>query len=172
MDFLGYRCSRFIDHVSWLGLDRCESRRGIVTMKPLFAIVLWLISSQVVSADYYGDLVVEKYIDAYDGDTFRVDIPNVHPIIGRNIPIRLRGVDTPEIRGKCDEEKALAIEARDFVRNLLANAESINLQNIERGKFFRIVADVSVDGVDLAKTLIQNKLGRPYAGKRESWCNA
>ena len=127
----------------------------------------------VNTAVYYGDLAVEKYLSAYDGDTFRVDIPNVHPIIGRNMRIRLRGVDTPEIGGKCKEENALAIKVRDFTRDLLANAESIILQNIERGKYFRIVADISVDGVDLARTLIHNKLGRPYdARKNKSWCDS
>ena len=141
-------------------------------MKRLFAVSLWLLSLQVVAADYYGDLVVEKYISAYDGDTFRVDVAEIHPLIGQNMPIRLRGVDTPEIRAKCDQEKALAIKARDFVRDLLANAETILLKNIDRGKYFRIVADVSVDGVDLGSTLIENGLGRPYdAGKKESWCN-
>jgi len=138
----------------------------------VFCAGLWL-SLPVNAAVYYGDLVVEKYLSAYDGDTFRMNISDVHPIIGRDMPIRLRGVDTPEIRGRCDEEKALAIKARDFVRDLLANAESIILQNIKRGSFFRIVADVSVDGVDLSRTLIQNKLGRPYdGGKKESWCDS
>ena len=141
-------------------------------MKRLFAVSLWLLSLQVVAADYYGDLVVEKYISAYDGDTFRVDVAEIHPLIGQNMPIRLRGVDTPEIRAKCDQEKALAIKARDFVRDLLANAETILLENIDRGKYFRIVADVSVDGVDLGSTLIENGLGRPYdGGKKESWCD-
>ena len=135
----------------------------------MFCVGLWL-SLSVNAAVYYGDLVVEKYLTAYAGNTFRVDIPDVHPIIGRDMPIRLRGVNTPEIRGKCEEEKALAIKARDFVRDLLANAESIILQNIGRDDFFRILADVSVDGVDLSRTLIQNKLARPYdGGKKESW---
>ena len=137
----------------------------------MFCVGLWL-SLSVNAAVYYGDLVVEKYLTAYDGNTFRVDIPDVHPIIGRDMPIRLRGVNTPEIRGKCEEEKALAIKARDFVRDLLANAESIILQNIGRDKYFRIDADVSVDGVDLGETLLQNKLGRLYdGGKKDSWCN-
>ena len=132
-----------------------------------------LLSLSVNATVYYGDLVVEKYLSAYDGDTFRMDISDVHPIIGRDMRIRLRGADTPEILGKCDEEKALAIKARDFVRDLLTNAERIILQNIERGSFFRIVADVSVDGVDLSRTLIQNKLGRPYdGGKEKSWCDS
>jgi endonuclease YncB( thermonuclease family) len=30
------------------------------------------------------------------------------------------GVDTPEIRGKCQYEKNLALKARDFVKTLLA----------------------------------------------------
>ena len=141
-------------------------------MKRLLVVTLWLLSLQVVAADYYGDLVVEKYISAYDGDTFRVDVAEIHPLIGRNMPIRLRGVDTPEIRGKCDQEKALAIKARDFVRELLANAETIVLKNIDRGKYFRIVADVSVDGVDLGSTLIENGLGRLYdGGKKVGWCD-
>lgn len=141
-------------------------------MKRLLVVTLWLLSLQVVAADDYGDLVVEKYISAYDGDTFRVDVAEIHPLIGRNMPIRLRGVDTPEIRSKCDQEKALAIKARDFVRELLANAETIVLKNIDRGKYFRIVADVSVDGVDLGSTLIENGLGRLYdGGKKESWCD-
>ena len=29
-------------------------------------------------------------------------------MLGKNIPIRVNGVDTPEIRGKCDYEKNLA----------------------------------------------------------------
>ena len=132
-----------------------------------------LLSLSVNAIVYYGDLVVEKYLSAYDGDTFRMDISDVHPIIGRDMRIRLRGGDTPEILGKCDEEKALAIKARDFVRDLLTNAERVILQNIERGTFFQIVAEVSVDGVDLAKTLVQNKLARPYVGgKKESWCDS
>jgi endonuclease YncB( thermonuclease family) len=141
-------------------------------MKRLLVVTLCLLSLQAVAADYYGDLVVEKYISAYDGDTFRVDVADIHPLIGRNMPIRLRGVDTPEIRGKCDQEKALAIKARDFVRELLANAETIVLKNIDRGKYFRIVADVSVDGVDLGSTLIENGLGRLYdGGKKVGWCD-
>jgi len=37
------------------------------------------------------------------------------------MPIRLNGVDTPEIHGKCQYEKDLALKARDFVRKMLAS---------------------------------------------------
>ncbi len=42
-------------------------------------------------------------------------------------PFVLRGIDTPEIRGKCQKEKDLAKEARDLVRGLLDNAQAITL---------------------------------------------
>lgn len=130
----------------------------------------WL-PSPILAADY-GDLTVEGVRSVYDGDTFRVDIAGLHPLMGQNIPVRLRGVDAPEIRGKCEAEKSLAIKARDYVRALLGGAKEIILQNIDRGKYFRIVADVSVDGLDLGETLIEVKLGRPYdGGKKGSWCS-
>jgi micrococcal nuclease len=34
--------------------------------------------------------------------------------------IRLEGIDTAEIKGKCEQEKLLAREARDFIRTRLA----------------------------------------------------
>ena len=36
---------------------------------------------------------------------------------------------------------------------------------------YNLLAYLSVDGKDLSKSLIQNKLGRKYnGGKRRSWC--
>ena len=39
------------------------------------------------------------------------------------------GGDTPEIQGKCQREKDLAIKARDFVRSKLSKAKEIKLKN-------------------------------------------
>jgi endonuclease YncB( thermonuclease family) len=119
----------------------------------------------------YGTVTVSKVISVYDGDTFRVDIDSLPPIVGKNIPIRVNGVDTPEIRGKCEYEKNLAIEARDFVRAKLANAKEIKLTNLQRGKYFRVVANVLIDGVSLERELLDNKLAYEYGGgKKLSWC--
>ena len=126
----------------------------------------------VQAATEYGTTIVSKVISVYDGDTFRVDIDSLPPIVGKNIPIRLNGVDTPEIQGKCKYEKDLAIEARDFVRNKLANAKEIKLTKLHRGKYFRVVADVMIDGVSLKQELLDNKLAYKYTGgKKSSWCD-
>ena len=119
----------------------------------------------------YGTVTVSKVISVYDGDTFRVDINSLPPIVGKNIAIRVNGVDTPEIRGKCQYEKNLALKARDFVRAKLANAKEIKLTNLQRGKYFRVVANVVVDGVSLEQELLDNKLAYEYSGgKKLSWC--
>ena len=120
----------------------------------------------------YGTAIVSKVISVYDGDTFRVDIDSLPPIVGKNIPIRLNGVDTPEIRGKCEHEKDLAIKARDFVRYKLVNAKEIKLNNLQRGKYFRVVANVMVDGVSLEQELLDKEFAYKYTGgKKSSWCD-
>ena len=136
----------------------------------LLALCLGVLSVQ--AAPEYGTAIVSKVISVYDGDTFRVDIDSLPPLVGKNIPIRLNGVDTPEIQGKCKYEKDLALKARDFVRNKLANAKEIKLTKLQRGKYFRVVADVMVDDVSLEKELLENKLAYKYTGgKKSSWCN-
>ena len=138
--------------------------------------VVLLVTSFTFSAQakpQYGTVTVSKVISVYDGDTFRVNIDSLPPIVGKNIAIRVNGVDTPEIRGKCQYEKNLALKARDFVRAKLANAKEIKLTNLQRGKYFRVVASVSVlvDGVSLEQELLDKKLAYSYdGGTKLNWC--
>ena len=115
-----------------------------------------------------------KYARSIDGDTFAVDIPGLHPLIGRNVSIRVAGVNTPEInRAKsiCEKEKGRI--AKNLVDNLLKRAKRIDLRNVKRGKFFRIAADVSIDGASLKSYLLKNNLAVTYDGKKKpktDWC--
>ena len=114
-----------------------------------------------------------KYKSNYDGDTVTVNIPNVHPLLGKDINIRVLGVDTPEMYGTLPCEKEKALEAKKFVKNHLINAKNIKLTGLGRGKYFRIVADIVADGKSIAKLLEQKKLAYPYFGgtkKRINWC--
>ena len=118
----------------------------------------------------YGTVHCDALISVYDGDSFRCNITGVHPIIGDSIPIRLYGVDTPEIRGKSKYEKQLALKAKEYTFNALSNAKNIELRNIRRGKYFRIVADVYYDNKSLAKELIDNGLAYEYfGGTKKPW---
>lgn len=114
-----------------------------------------------------------KYIKNYDADTVTFNIPSVHPLIGDKINIRVLGVDTPEIRtkNKCEKEKAR--NAKRLVKNLLKNAKRIDLTNVSRGKYFRVVADVIIDGKSLSYYLLKNGLAVAYDGgkkKAVNWC--
>ena len=92
-----------------------------------------------------------EYIKNYDGDTITVNIKETHPLLGYHIPIRVRDVDAEELRTKSKNAK----DAKDFVQEVMKNAKSINLLNVARGKYFRLVADVYVDGKSLGDMLVE-----------------
>lgn len=118
----------------------------------------------------YGNLYIESLVRVHDGDTFIVDIANVHPIIGKSISVRINGIDTPEITDSRPTIKALAIAARDYVTQRLQCAKTIELVNVQRDKYFRLLADVYVDGINLAEDLIQNGLAQFYdGGTKPTW---
>jgi endonuclease YncB( thermonuclease family) len=134
--------------------------------------MLFIVLPSEAKSITYGDLKVSEIVSIYDGDTFKVNIFGLHPVIGRNVNIRVAGVDTPEIRGKCPKEKRLAIQAKNVTKGFLLSANTIHLKNIRRGKYFRIVADVYGDDISLKKVLIESGLAVAYQGKSKikKWC--
>jgi len=120
----------------------------------------------------YGSAFVSEVTSIYDGDTFRVNLKGYPELIGYRIGIRINGIDTPEMRGQCPKEKALAREAKEFTVHQLRSAKIIELRDMKRGKYFRIVADVFVDGKNLAQMLVDNNLAVAYDGghKAKEWC--
>lgn len=133
--------------------------------------VLLLCPALVLAKDY-GHIRINEITSIYDGDTFRVIIDGWPGLLGDNIGVRVNGIDTPEIRGKCDQEKQLAIEARELTKATLSSAHSVTLKNMSRGKYFRIVADVYADDKNLTEVLIAAGLGVAYDGgtKIKDWC--
>lgn len=120
----------------------------------------------------YGNAIVDKVTSIYDGDTFRANIVGYPAIVGERIGIRVNGIDTPEMRGKCEKEKVLARKAKQFAVAALRGASTIELRRMKRGKYFRIVADVYVDGRNLADQLVRAGLAVAYDGgtKNKDWC--
>ena len=136
-------------------------------------LTLILLFSPISSAKTYGDLAVSNVISIYDGDTFRANLDGDLPrIFGENISIRVANVDTPEIRTKCDNEKILARKAKQLTVKKLREAKVIVLKNVQRGKYFRIVADVYLDGVSLSNLLLEHNFAVKYDGgkKVKNWC--
>ena len=140
----------------------------------LLALTFLFIGSTIVNAKQnFGDYEGAIYVRNYDGDTITFNLPNLHPIIGKKIRVRLNGIDTPEIKGKCDKEKYDAEQAREMVGDILKNAEKITLKNMQRGNYFRIASDVIVDGESLTDMLISAGMAIRYDGRKKThkWCN-
>jgi len=105
-----------------------------------------------------------------DGDTFRARV-EVWPGVEVVTAVRLTGIDTPEIRGKCAAERATALVAKARLAELLA-AGPVTVSQIQPDKYAgRVDAIVQSSGKSVAETLIAEGLARQYAGgTRKGWC--
>lgn len=142
-------------HVRSQEIPRISSKSEECTMmKFLYCLsgALFLVSctSPRISANRYGDVAVNKVVRVCDGDTFVCNIDTYPPLIGKEIRIRIRGVNTPELSSPILEERHKAYEAKVYLARLLKETKQIELRNVARGKYFRIVADVYIDGVSVS----------------------
>lgn len=104
----------------------------------------------------------------YDGDTFKINLNCSLAVYCEKVPVRVRGVDTPEIKGKTEREKKFAAQAKEFTRRFLA-VSPVTLTECGRDKYFRLLCNVSNgEGKDLARELIKHKLGYAYDGGTKS----
>lgn len=114
-----------------------------------------------------------RVIKCYDADTITIasKLPYDESPLYR-LSVRLNGIDAPEIKGKCVEEKEVAKQARDFVSNLVLN-KYVRLENVESEKYGRILADVYIGDVHLNEILIKERYAVKYDGgsklKPVSW---
>ena len=120
-----------------------------------------------------------EVLEVIDGDTFRA---RVDIWLGQSVEVkvRLKRVDTPELRGKCAAEKKLALEAKEFAAKWLKEnpAQLVGvhygtyagrvLATIERS---RVLATTKNKGGDtLSAALLSQNLAKPYRGRKAKWC--
>ena len=157
-------------------MTRSRHRRRAVREVMRKTLIVCIMSSALmagsINSKNFGSATVSEVTSIYDGDTFRANIAGWPDIIGERIPIRIKGIDTPELRGKCQQEKILARKAKQITVEMLRNAKVIELRNMHRGKYFRIVADVYANGKNVAKELVNRGLAVLYDGgrKNKDWC--
>jgi len=144
----------------------------VITIALIF-VFFGMVNAEGASKKTYGNFHDIQYIKNYDGDTITVNLFGVHPLIGKEISVRLFGIDTPEIKGKCYKEKRLAVEAKVFVEQRLKKAHVINLLNAKRGLYFRIVGIIMADGININTLLVKKGLAVLYYGgkKIKNWCD-
>jgi endonuclease YncB( thermonuclease family) len=110
-----------------------------------------------------------------DGDTFEA---RIRIWFGQEITtlVRIRGIDAPELKARCGEEKRGAEAARDALSRLLTQGRP-SIADVALDKYAgRILASVLVaassESRDVAADMIAAGLARPYdGGKRAGWCD-
>lgn len=144
---------------------------------PIFVIpALALATAAAVSgarADVLAGPVEAQVLRVIDGDSIHV---RARIWLAQDVEtiVRLDGIDTPELRGRCDAEKKMARDARAFLESRVAAVGGmVQLSGITQDKYGgRVLARVTgADGTDLAAALRDAGLARTYeGGSRQAWC--
>ena len=143
-------------------------------MKLIFCILLMiLITSDALSHTQSIKIEKRNGYFCYDGDTCNAIMLGVPDSI-KKIKVRIRGIDTPEIKGKCENERDLALKAKNFVNDLIENSTVLYLKDFEWGKYGgRVVADLYIDNKNYLEYLKDKDFYVLYNGgkKVKNWCN-
>jgi micrococcal nuclease len=102
-------------------------------------------------------------IRVIDGDTFDLG--------GERI--RIADIDTPEMKGRCGYETALARRAKTRLRSLLGEG-AFELRPVPGGKkrdrYGRSLRIVTRDQRSIGDQLVAEGLARTWSGRRQPWC--
>ncbi len=114
--------------------------------------------------EYY----VRKVENVVDGDTIDVLIDLGFDILFAS-RVRLAGIDTPESRTKDLAEKALGLEAKEYLKKHLKDAKSVVIKTEKMDsseKYGRILGWVYVDGntISLNDMMIEDGYAWGYLG--------
>lgn len=139
----------------------------------VLALALVVLGGPAASREIVPGPLAAEVVEIVDGDTIAV---RVHVWLGQLVETRVRllGVDAPELRGRCAEERGRAERAREWLRERIGRGEVV-LRDIRFDKYGgRVLAQVeTASGEDLARELLAEGLARPYrGGRRAGWCDA
>ena len=136
----------------------------------ILAIGIVLCALPAVAKERIDGPLAAEVLRAVDGDTLEV---KVQIWLGQELTtsVRIRGIDAPEMKGRCPHEKEMARAAAAQLAQVAAG--KVRLSNVEADKYGgRVLADVETDkGAGLTRLMIASGLVRAYAGgTREPWC--
>jgi micrococcal nuclease len=96
----------------------------------------------------------------YDGDTVTRAVIDLGFHVEFEVPLRLSGIDTPELRG---EERPQGIIARDRLRELILGEEVIiETERDKTGKYGRYLATIYYKGKNINQQLLDEGLAGVY----------
>lgn len=135
----------------------------------------------------HGISTLGRLVDIIDGDSLCIILPVLNNFYKYNV--RLNGIDTCEMRSKHQENKNLAIRARDTLLELVTEKQytteltkhnireildkcvvTLFVECLDFDKYGRLLANVYFDSptagkIQLSEYLLQHKLAYQYTGK-------
>lgn len=139
-----------------------------INIKQIF--IFFILFCNLLQAKEYKDIITDfEVVKVRDGDTFVINISNIPDVFGSEIAVRIRGIDTPEKNDSRENIKKIALEAHRELEKLLLSAKNIELYDLGRDKYFRLLASVKADGVDVGQYLIRKGLAKKYNGGKKQW---
>lgn len=152
------------DQVNQFGDMKMHVLRGLF-------LVLVLANPAVGQSDF-GEYGGALFISVKDTKTILVDLPEYPALIGEKITVKINGIDTPSLKGKCKKETQLAVKAQKFMTKAFQDAELIDLENIKRGIYFQLVADVLINDENFVIRLVEKGYAVKVSKKKtHNWCN-
>ncbi|MEX0798482.1 MAG: thermonuclease family protein [Bacteriovoracaceae bacterium] len=153
-------------------------------MKGLFLLFFIFLSMGLYADDHANDRCKHlshtfrcvEVARIYDGDSIKVNIPNLHVFFAEEMSVRVTGIDTAEKYGKSPCEREMAALARNFIYHRISMAkdrQSVELRSIKKDKYFRLNAQVWVNGYSIGNALIKESLAVEYDGGTKAdvdWC--
>lgn len=126
------------------------------------------VSAQALAREEISGPVAAKILRVIDGDTLLVEA-QPWPQQTMEVYVRIRGIDAPELKSKCDRIRRAGLDAQRALETLAAVSSNIQLTRISGDKYFgRIVADVMLsDGRSAASDLLLAGLVQGYDGGRK-----
>ena len=113
-------------------------------------------------------------ISVCDATPSRVAVIDGDTIVVNHERIRLAGIDAPEIKGKCAEEKRLAKLATELLAEVLADSRIVIDRQPKPDRYGRTLATVLADGRDAGEVILREGLARKWTKKfdyrEEPWC--
>lgn len=138
--------------------------------KSLLSLLIFISLFNILESKTYKDSITDfEVVKVRDGDTFVINIKNVPDVFGDNIAVRIRGIDTPEKSDDREHIKKIALEAKAELERLLSSSKKIVLYDLERDKYFRLLAGVKADNIDVGEYLIKKGLAKKYNGGKKVW---
>ena len=116
---------------------------------------------------FYPDIKSGKVVKVYDTDTITV----IAPLAGDTwrFPVRLAGIDAPELRSKVEREAKLARAGRAYLAECILGTD-VDLEVLKQDKYGRLLANVSKSGVNYSNLMIASGFARTYdGGHKDSW---